>query len=379
MCPLVSILVGAACLPVLLMATQDTLEITSPVDGDILNRHDGTELKDRLEITVRGRASAAQVKVNGRSVPVRDGAFEAPLSLTARETRIVAEGGAARQTITVLWDRNSRRRYRFSIDDNILFLKDIAEHKDAYGSIFDNPYLAFFRQMHQRYGAKIHFNIYYETPGFNLSQMPAKYRSEWQANAGWMHLSFHARANDPDRPYISAPASQVLADYQLVMKEIERFAGKEVISPVTTIHWGEATRESCAALRQAGVRTLVGYFDYDEAGKPLVSYYLGPDQLRHFTGRDYWKDTSLDLLFVRHDIVLNIGPTAEILPKLDRIAADPHRSEVIELMIHEQYFYPDYHNYLADYRDRVERAIRWATQKGYAPVFYGEGFLGSPE
>jgi hypothetical protein len=46
-------------------------------------------------------------------------------------------------------------------------------------------------------------------------------------------------------------------------------------------------------------------------------------------------------------------------------------------MIHEQYFYPDYVAYEPDYRDRVERAIRWVTKRGYKPVFFGDGFLGT--
>ncbi len=62
---------------------------------------------------------------------------------------------------------------------------------------------------------------------------------------------------------------------------------------------------------------------------------------------------------------------------LDKIAADPHQSEVMELMIHEQYFYPDYVAYQPDFRERVERAIAWVTRRGYRPVFFGDGFLGA--
>ena len=108
----------------------------------------------------------------------------------------------------VLWDRNSFPRYRLSTDDNILFLRDIARHADTYRSIFENPYLAFWHEMRVKYGIKIHFNIYYEADGFNLSQMPDKFRAEWQANANWIQLSMHARSNEPDRPYLHASAEQ---------------------------------------------------------------------------------------------------------------------------------------------------------------------------
>jgi len=357
---------------------DDPLRIVEPVDGAILNRHDGVVTADGLRIAVRGVSRAAgPVRINGTAVPVRDGQFQTELLLRGKETKILAEAaGGLRQEITVLQDRDSFPRYRVSIDDNILFLKDIAQHAGAYQSIFDNSYLAFWREMHRKYGTKVHFNIYYETGGFNLSQMPDKYRSEWQQNSDWIRLSFHARANDPDRPYLHASAAQIREDYRLVMKEIERFAGKEVLSTFTTVHWGSATLEAVRALRAEGVLGFVGYFQaYGDA--PLVSYYLPRAQWQYLSGRDYWKDTKEDILFVRHDIVLNMFTPEEIVSRLDKIGQDPHQAEIIELMIHEQYFYPDYVHYEPDYRQRVERAIEWATKRGYKPAFYGAGFLGN--
>jgi hypothetical protein len=46
-------------------------------------------------------------------------------------------------------------------------------------------------------------------------------------------------------------------------------------------------------------------------------------------------------------------------------------------MIHEQYFYPHYCAYIPEYAERCETAIRWVTERGYTPVFYGDGFLGN--
>ncbi|MCC6344718.1 MAG: NHL repeat-containing protein [Bryobacterales bacterium] len=364
------------------------LAITEPVDGAILNRHDGEATADGLTIAVRGYSRhGAAVRVNGVRVPVRDGTFETSLVLRELQTGIVVEGPrGSRQQITVLWDRYSYPRYRMSTDDNILWLKDIARHADTYRSIFDNAYLAFWREMHRKYGAKVHFNIYYETKGFNLSEMPDKFKPEWKANADWIRLSFHARANDPAQPYQHAPAEQIGRDNRLVNQEIERFAGREVMSDVTTVHYGATTLAGARALRAQGIRTMAGYFRAQGAlpgegpltgDSPLVSYYLPLAQWRYMTGRDYWKDTKEDIFFVRHDMVINSIPLAQIVPQLENIAADPHQAEIFELMIHEQFFYPDYVAYEPDYRQRVETAIEWVTRHGYKPVFYGEGFLGA--
>jgi sugar lactone lactonase YvrE len=355
------------------------LVITEPVDGAILNHNDGRAEAGGLRIPVKGRCRIpGPVRINGASVPVRDGRFETSLLLHDRETSLRAEAGRLEHRITVLWDRDSFRRYRVSTDDNIWFLRDIARHADTYRSIFDNAYLGFWREMHRKYGTKVHFNIYYETSGFNLSEMPDKFGPEWRRNADWIRLSFHARANDPDRPYLHASAEKIVEDYRLVVREIERFAGKELLSTVTTVHWCVAPREAARALRREGVRGMVAYFDVVN-GLPDCSMYLPFADWRYMAEHDYRKDMREDLLLIRHDMVMNLFAVDKIVPYLEQIAGDPHRSEILELMIHEQYFYPDYVAYEPDYRTRVETAVRWASGHGYKPVLYDEGFLGAPE
>ena len=38
------------------------------------------------------------------------------------------------------------------------------------------------------------------------------------------------------------------------------------------------------------------------------------------------------------------------------------------LLIHEQYFYEDYSDYEADYRERVFRTVKWCHDNGYRPA-----------
>ncbi|NLC57784.1 MAG: hypothetical protein GX774_13185 [Armatimonadetes bacterium] len=356
------------------------IRFLQPVDGDILNRHDGTPVEEGLAITVRVDAPAeAQVTVNGTPLSREGEVFTGRLLLRAPETRLCARAeGHGEETITVLWDRHSFPRYRFSVDDNIQFLKDLARNAGRYGSLFDNHYLAFWREMHRRYGARIQFNVYYATDerDFNLTQMPECYRDEWQANADWLRLTFHAYADKPDRPYLGAGYDVLAHDYQLVTREIERFAGPELLSPFTTVHWGEATREGCQALRDQGIRGLAGYFVFENE-RASVSYYLDAAQVAHLNRRDYWKDTQTDLLFIKHDLVCNTLPLEAIVPHLEQVSANPHEAEVLELMVHEQYFCPFLPHYQPDAGDRVEAAIRWATEHGYRSIFYEEGFLGA--
>ncbi|MEW6358059.1 MAG: hypothetical protein AB1696_17120 [Planctomycetota bacterium] len=355
-----------------------SIKITEPIDGAILNRLHGRETNRGLEILVKGTCPAgARASLNGQPAAVSGGEFSAIVQLPQRETTLTAEAAGESDSVIVLYDKNSFKRYRFSLDDNIWFLRDIA--RNNYRSIFENPYMALWKRLYDTYGTKTNCNIYYQCEDFNLTMMPDRHRGEWADNAHWFRLTFHALQNEPKEPYISAPYDQVARDYDMVVNEILRFAGQEVMNTFTTIHWGEATVDGCRAVRDRGIKGLCGYFIFRD-GKPKVSYYLDAAHTEHLSQRDYWKDTKEDLIFIRHAIVCNfrdLGPN-KIPAHLQAVAANPYQGEVMELMIHEQCFYPNYQAYVPDYADRCEAAVRWCTENDYKPVFYSDGFIGNP-
>lgn len=348
--------------------------IVSPHDGDMLNEYDGQLQDGQLLITVSISSPAGRkLVVNGAEARLEGDYYRAEAALDgyANTITVMDQETGHTESRVVYWLRHAVNKYRISVDDNIWFLKDIADNRHHYRSIFDNPYLGMYKAIHDKYGTKVQFNLYYQTEGFNLTQMPDTYKEEWKANAHWIRLTFHALQNDPAKPYIQAEPEELIRDCQLVTDQIIRFAGEEVLDPVTTIHWGEATREGCRALRQFGFRGLAGYFRFAE-GKPVVSYYLNDAQTAHLHGRDFWKDHSEDLIFIKIDAVLDGLKKDEIIDKLDRIKAVPGEAGFIELLIHEQYYYPHYSAYQPDYREKLETAARWATENGYRPAFLSE-------
>ena len=260
-------------------------------------------------------------------------------------------------------------RCRLSVDDCIWFLRDTALYAER--SIFENGFLGFWREMHGRCGLKVQFNVYYEDldTGWTIAQMPDRFRDEWRANADWLRLTFHARTDKPDMPYVSAGYEEVARDCRQVTDEIIRFAGEEVLSACTTLHWGMATREGCLALRDNGIEALVGYFEMHDGG-PWVAYYLDEERTQYLNTHDLWRDDETGLMFIKHDLVLNLYAADEIIPRLDAIYADSDQSEVLELMIHEQYFYPRFSGYQPDAAQKVRMAAEWASLKGYRPAFY---------
>lgn len=357
------------------------IKVMFPIDGDMLNEYDG-EVKDgALVVQVRVQAPpGSKLKVNGMPASsASNSLYAAAVPLSGYENTITIEETTSgwQERIVVYWLKHATNKYRLSLDDNIWFLRDIYENRHRYTSIFDNPFLAFLKELHDIYGTKIHANVYYQTEGFNLAEMPDQYKAEWQAHSEWLKLTFHAWQNDPGKPYQFAGAEQILGDCERVTEQIIRFAGEEVLAPVTTIHWGEATKEGCQALRQFGFRSLMGFFKFDPNGEPLVSYYLDRDQIEHVNQRDFWKDHSVDIVFGKIDLVLDRVRHEEVIPELSRLLDRPHEAGFLEMMIHEQYFYSHYKNYQPDYKDKLRTAIRWLTEHGYEPGFVSECVLGN--
>jgi len=354
------------------------VKIISHIDGDMLTGNDGIVKDGSLLTQVKVSAPrGSRIKINGIPAKFNGELFIADVLLKDYKNDITLSErkSNSNQTITIYWLKNILGKYRFSLDDNIWFLRDINNNSSKYRSVFDNPYLGFLRQVHETFGTKIHMNIYYQTDGFNLSEMTTKYKSEWKENAGWLRLNFHALQNDPDRPYIKSGYDEVKRDCEMVKEQIVRFAGEEVMGPVTTLHWGAATIEGCRALRDCGYKALAGYF-VTEQGEEPVSYYLDNSKTMNLSKRVAWKDNSENIIFSRINIVINSYKLDEIIPYLDAIKKDPHRSAYMDVMIHEQYFHPTYSAYQPDYREKVMKTIQWVADNGYKPAFLSEVLFG---
>ena len=359
-----------------------SVKIEEPFHGAVLNQRHGRQVNGGLRIRVSGQAPLRdRVTVNGSPAQRAGTRFMAEIMLRQKQTEILAASqgsfGRHEHRVRVVWDRHSHARYRFSIDDNSFFLRDIAQ-KD-YASLFDCLYLKNLRELHSEYGTRFVLNIYYTTQdGFELPQFPDRYKGEWQDNGDWLKLAFHAYAHKPDRPYQYAPASQLIADLDKVAEQIHRFAGEQTYSPPTVIHWGMVQPTALKPLFERGVRVLSGYFRRLN-GVWDVNYLLDDARSEYLSRHDALVDFDSGIVFSKVDIVCNNTPKERIVPTLEPLAKDPNQAEIMDLFTHEQYFWPFYSNYLPDHFQRLDVAVRWVTEHGYKPVFFHEGFLGGPE
>lgn len=352
---------------------ESIMKFISPIDGDVLfSVADGTVHEGSLLTTVKVAAPAGHtICINGLEACEEDGIYAAPLFLSAYKNTVTAVdmNTSEKVSMVIYWFQNGYKTYRLGVDDVIWALENIWRNQEKYSSIFDDPFMALYRDLHQQYGTPVHMHIYYENDdgSFNLSMFPSKYKEEFRSNGHWLKLSFHSRKDKPNSPYKYASYQQVLEEGQQVAKEILRFAGLEATSRVTSQHFADSNREATRAFRDLGFDCIDGYFQFDKNGETIASYYFDKEQTLHAASRDFWVDHSENILFVKDDIIINEVPLDEIDAFMKRISAEQNHC-FHYLLIHEQYFYKDYFAYEPDYRERVFAAVDWCHRHGYRPA-----------
>ena len=363
---------------------MNDLQFLSPLHGDCLTNKAGILSEDgqTLLITIRITPHKGRtITVNGVTARWAAGTYFATVPLCHYKNELIATDNEGERTaITVYWLPRATNAYRLSLDDNIRFLEDIANNRHTYRSIFENPYLAILREAHLRFGTKVHANLFFKAAGedpFTLSDMPDTFKEEFSENATWLRFSFHAKAEFPDKPYVDTDYQKINAERALVEREIERFAGKAALAPcATTVHWGECTREGMRALHDAGIRVLAGYLLWSEKhDSGIVSYYLDKKTVLQTARFGIYKDSVTDMTFSKIDAVLNTKTKEELIAKLNADFEAYPQKGFWEFLMHEQYFYPDYKNYLPDFKERIFAALEWAEQHQLTPAFLSETHL----
>ena len=364
------------------------LRFAFPMDGVMLTRAVGREEGGKLQITgIANALPGRNLTMNGVPMVFHSNIYSTvkPFGLASgRNTVELCDTDTGeKQVIDVWYLPNAYMKYRFSLDDNIWFLQNLAKNQNVYKSMFEDPWLTLLKTMHDRYGTKFHVNIYYECPefgGFNLTMLSDKFKDEWKYNSDWLRLSCHANANLPDHPYIQATYNQTYFEFKRVQDQILRFAGEEAFAgPVTTIHWGDATEDAVRAVRDLGIRCMVGSFMWGLPNDTTIAYHMNAEQCALLNIYGLYFDKKTDMMFFRYGGAagghsLQHGPLSEVAPGFSIFRAGHPYYPLRELCLHEEYFYPHYKAYMPDYYDRFETGIRWCVDNGYEPSFAREAF-----
>lgn len=253
------------------------------------------------------------------------------------------------------------KTFVFTVDDNIRFFKEITQKR--YQSIFEHPYIAMYKRLHEEFGLKVQLNLFYRLEDFDLSEFSDAYRAEWVENSDWLKLSFHSEYENV-RPYEFSGYDEVYSDCKKVNDQILRFASPESLAKTTTVHYCVTTPEGLKAIADNKVLGLLGLFGNEE--KPRTSYGIEESNAAEIRGGRIFKRDGM--AYASIDIVLNAYSKADILTKLNGLLG----REGIRVMIHEQYFYEDYKAYQPDFEDKLRATFAFLTEHGYKTSFFEE-------
>ena len=227
--------------------------------------------------------------------------------------------------------------------------------------MFDHPYLAMYRRLHEKFGLKVQLNLFYRMEGFDLSQMSDAYYAEWEENADWIKLSFHSEFENV-KPYEHSGYQELYEDCRRVHEQIKRFASPAALASTTTVHYCLLTEGGLKAMEDHGVSGLLGLFGNDE--KPRTSYGIEKNEAELIRRGEILKIGKIS--FASIDIILNVFSAEEILEKLMRMKC----RNGIRVMIHEQYFYADYCQYQPEFEEKLRSTFSFLCEHGYQSCFY---------
>lgn len=250
------------------------------------------------------------------------------------------------------------KKFCFTVDDNIRFLKDINEKKPE--SIFHHPYLAMFKRLHEAFDLKVQLNLFYYMEGFNLSQMTTFYRQEFENNYDWLKFSFHSDVENI-KPYEFSGYDEVYQDCKKVNDNIVRFASESALAKTTTVHYCLNTADGLRALKDNNVSGLLGLFG--DADKPRTSYGIDEIYANKIRNGEIVKLDGIN--FASIDIVLNCFSKEDILTRLEGL----NGRDCIKVMIHEQYFYHDYKWYQPEFEEKLKSTFSFLAKYGYKSEF----------
>ena len=253
------------------------------------------------------------------------------------------------------------KTFCFTVDDNIRFLKELK--KEEAHSIFSHPYLAMYRRLHEAFGLKVQLNLFNRMEGFALSEISERYSHEFEENSHWLKLSFHSELENV-RSYEFSGYDEVFRDCKNVNEQILRIASPSVLAKTTTIHYCRTTPEGLEALKDNGYYGLLGLFGASD--EPRTSYSLEEEIASRIREGELVKKDGV--AFASIDVILNRFSKEKILALLENLKG----RSCIKVMIHEQYFYPDYKSYQPDFEEKLNATFSFLTSLGYESKFFEE-------
>ena len=157
----------------------------------------------------------------------------------------------------------------FSIDDVNACMINLNNNSDKYNSVFDEPFFATLKKMHERTGAKFTLYLYEKKGDFTLKKLPSMYHKELKECNSWLRFGFHAPF-----PKSTADSTLFMTSYIHTKNIITEKLGN-LHTQILRLDYFFATPEEIKALRERDVTTLLS------ADDNRISYSLSRKDNEH--------------------------------------------------------------------------------------------------
>lgn len=257
---------------------------------------------------------------------------------------------------------DSTRKYiHLSVDDTTALFADITANALTYTSIFDNAKLAYFRSLHNMFGAKISCYCYTLSGEFSLTTCTTAFAEEFLANSDWLRFGFHSAVDGTG--YGVATAEKATTDYTaFITAMLPVLGGWEAIDRIPRLHNFDGTEVACVAMRDCDCGVL-GFLTADDTRE---SYYLGATLSAWLKKHDSYYDATNRLLFIDTDYRLDSGG-ADVYAVLAARYVDPAYASCmkhLEIFTHESNVYGI---------PNLFKACKFARDYGYTFEFPQDG------
>ncbi len=168
-----------------------------------------------------------------------------------------------------------------------------------YDSIYEEPFFAWMRELHETYGAK--FSLYtYTSVLTEHGSTLEKYQKEFADAKDWLKFGLHAEEKNMD--FSAYTAEQGAAAWDRFVKEVVQITGtQDSVDRMPRLYTFAGSAEALTGMKDA-TNGALGFLSADD---DRSSYYLDAATNQYLYTNDYYIDQTNDLVFVATDLRLD--------------------------------------------------------------------------
>lgn len=310
---------------------------------------------------------------NGQTVEKKE--FKLKISVPANKTvkvRVIAEWGtcargpAMVEDTTIVPDFKDSKYMHISFDDvshSLLRLKN-----EEYKSLYDEPFFAWLKSLHDAYGAKFSIYAYVNI----LERVPDTYKEEFTAAKDWLKIGLHAE--DMSSSYAGLKYETGVTVWNRFAENVLRITGTyESIDRMPKLENSAGSREVLRGMKEADLNSEYKYgaIGFVANSGDTSTYYLDATAWNTLHTEDFYIDKENNvpfLTFVATDLQFG-SLDADAAKRQEQYATATSMHSCLASMSESQFY--DENGFIQDeagttelLKSQVEELCKFANSKG---------------